>query len=148
MKYTSSIGGGISGAVALTVIHETLRRINPKAPRMDLLGMQALAKSLIGFKANVPDKDKLFNITMAGDLVSNSVYYSLAGGNGGKRFIMLRGALLGLAAGVGTVYLPKPLGLSDAPAARTLQTKLLTVALYLSGGLIAAATSKFLEDKD
>ena len=146
MKLSSAIAGGVTGAIALTLIHETLRRINPKAPRMDLLGMQALAKSLIRLKTSVPDRDKLFNITMAGDLVSNSAYYSLAG-IGGKRNIIIRGFFLGLAAGFGAVYLPKPLGLNDAPAARTLQTKLLTVALYSSGGLIAAATSKLLEDK-
>ena len=146
MKFTSVIAGGITGAVALTAIHETVRRINPKAPRMDLLGMEALAKSLLNLKAHVPDENKLFNLTMAGDLLSNSLYYSLAG-IGDKRLVILRGALLGLAAGVGAVYLPKPLGLNEAPAARTTQTKLMTVALYLTGGLIAAATAELLEEK-
>lgn len=147
MKLTSALAGGISGAVALTVVHETVRRINPKAPRMDLLGMEAIAKSLKNFKADVPDQNKLFNITMAGDLLSNSLYYSLAGW-GSERQVMVRGALLGLAAGIGAIYLPKPLGLNEAPATRTLQTTLMTVGLYLTGGLIGAATAKLLETKD
>ena len=146
MKFTSAAAGGISGAVALTLIHETVRRINPKAPRMDLLGMEALAKSLIRFKADVPDEHKLFKITIAGDLLSNAAYYSLAG-LGNKRCVILRGALIGFAAGVGAVYLPKPLGLNESPATRTMQTKLMTIALYLSGGLVAAATAKLIENK-
>ena len=147
MKYTSAIGGGIIGAVALTLIHETGRRINPKAPRMDLLGMDAITKSLRSFGVNVPKQKKLFELTMAGDILSNSLYYSLAG-VGGEKQLILRGTLLGLAAGIGAVYLPEPLGLNEAPTGRTTQTKLMTVALYTTGGFIAAAAAKYFEDKD
>ena len=146
MKLSSAIGGGIAGAVALTLIHETLRRISSDAPRMDLLGMEAIAKSLEGIDASVPKEDKLFKITMAGDLLSNSIYYSLAGFGSEKKAIV-RGALSGLAAGIGAVYLPKPLGLNEAPANRTLQTKLMTVALYFTGGVVAGITGRLLENK-
>lgn len=43
MKLSSAIGGGIAGALVLTAIHETVRRLNDSAPRMDLLGMEAMA---------------------------------------------------------------------------------------------------------
>lgn len=140
------MGGGIAVALALTLLHETVRRINTDAPRMDLLGTQAVAKSLETVDTPVPDKDKLFKITMAGDVISNSLYYSIAG-IGGENGAILRGTLLGLAAGVGAVYLPKPLGLNPAPASRDLQTKFMTVALYLAGGLVAGATGKLIENK-
>ncbi len=144
MKITSAIGGGIAGSVALTLLHETVRRINANAPRMDLLGMQAIAKSLERIDTEIPDEGKLFKITMAGDILSNSFYYSIAG-IAGENGAMLRGALLGLAAGIGAVYLPKPLGLNPAPSSRTFQTTFMTVALYLAGGMVAAATGKLLE---
>ncbi|MEJ7677528.1 MAG: hypothetical protein WKG06_06575 [Segetibacter sp.] len=108
MKLSSAIGGGIAGAVALTLIHETIRRLNQDAPRMDLLGMEAIAKTLDSADAKVPEEDRLFKITMAGDIFSNSIYYSLAG-IGNEHQAILRGTLLGLAAGIGAVYLPKPL---------------------------------------
>lgn len=146
MKVLSAIGGGITGAVALTVIHETVRRLNPDAPRMDLLGMEAIAKSLKSANANVPEKGKLFKITMAGDVFSNSLYYSLAG-LGNERQAILRGTLLGLVAGVGAVYLPKTLGLNDSPSSRTPQTKLMTVALYSIGGVVAGIAGKLIENK-
>lgn len=146
MKLSSAMGGGIAGAVALTLIHEAARRLTPDAPRMDLLGMEALAKTLDSADAKVPREEKLFKITMAGDILSNSIYYSLAG-FGNEHQAILRGAMLGLAAGVGAVYLPKPLGLNTAPASRTPQTKLMTVALYSTGGLIAGVATKLIENK-
>jgi hypothetical protein len=47
------------------------------------------------------------------------------------------GAALGLAAGVGAVALPERMGLGSAPSARTNETKAMTVAWYLAGGLAA-----------
>lgn len=146
MKLTSAIGGGVAGAVALTLIHETLRRLISTAPRMDLMGMEALEKSLEKVDAEVPPQDDLFKMTMAGDILSNSAYYSLAG-IGKKGDAILRGALLGCVAGIGAVFLPKPMGLHPAPSGRTLRTKLLTIALYTSGGLVAGTIGKLLEDK-
>lgn len=144
MKLLSAIAGGVAGATVLTLLHETVRRVNKDAPRMDLLGMEAVSKSLQSVNIAVPEEDDLFKITMAGDMISNSLYYSLAA-IGDEKKVILRGALLGLAAGFGAVYLPKPLGLNESTATRTSQTKLMTVGLYLAGGLAAAATSLLIE---
>jgi len=131
-----ALGSGLAGAVALTLIHETARRVAPQsAPRMDVLGMRAIAKAAraVGDEPPVP----LHEAALVGDLVSNSVYYSLVGA--GRREDALRnGALLGLAAGLGALFLPGPLGLgrqpTDAPA-----TQAMTVAWYVAGGLAAGA---------
>src|SRR4051794_40630619 len=129
MRLTSAIGGGIAGALVLTAIHETVRRLVDTAPRMDRLGMEALKHTLEEAGAKIPDEETLFKLTMAGDIISNSVYYSLVG-IGKKQQAVLRGTLAGLAAGIGAVYLPGPLGLSEGPSNRTHQTQLMTVALY------------------
>ncbi|WP_317172766.1 hypothetical protein [Hymenobacter sp. HDW8] len=76
---------------------------------------------------------------MAGDLLSNGLYYSLVGT--GKN-AWQRGLVLGLAAGIGGVVLPGPMGLGEAPSNRTPQTKLMTVAWYLIGGLAAAGVAR------
>jgi len=146
MRLSSAIGGGIAGAVVVTLLHETVRRLYTEAPRMDLLGMEAMAKTLDSSDIAVPDKKALFNITMAADLVSNSLYYSIAG-IGKEKQAVVRGTLLGVAAGLGAVYLPKPLGLNEAPATRTLQTKIMTAALYTIGGGIAGAAVRLIENK-
>jgi hypothetical protein len=144
MKKLSAIEGGATGALALTLIHETVRKLDPKAPRMDLLGMNAISKLLKSVGQDSPEKHKLFVWAMIGDLISNSLYYSLAG-LGSKKNVFQRGILLGLGAGLGAVLLPKPLQLDEAPTNRTTKTKAITIGLYLIGGLVAAAIIKHLE---
>jgi hypothetical protein len=144
MNRLPTFGGGLTGAIVLTLLHQVLKGIDPKAPRMDLLGMNALSKLLKSFGQNLPDVNKLYAITMAGDIISNALYYSLAG-IGGKKKILIKGVLLGIAAGVGAVVLPKPLGLQQAHSNRTEETKIMTIALYLFGGLAAAGAIKLLE---
>ncbi|MCB2409424.1 hypothetical protein [Hymenobacter lucidus] len=134
-----ALASGFAGALVLTAIHETARRISPDAPRMDVLGMRGLRKIIDKAEAPQPNTDTLFNLTMAGDILSNGLYYSLVGRS---KKAWGRGALLGLAAGIGGVVLPGPLGLGDAPSSRTPQTKLMTVAWYLLGGLAAAGASR------
>lgn len=123
----------------LTATHETMRRVVPKAPRMDLLGMEALRKLISGAHGKQPSSQKLFLYTMAGDLLANAIYYSLGGVN--SRNVVWRSALLGFAAGIGGVLLPGPMGLDPKPSARTVSTQLMTIGLYTLGGL---ATGLFL----
>lgn len=145
MSFLKALGSGLAGAVALTAIHETARRVSPDAPRMDVLGMRAIAKSLRAAGGEPPDDDALFNITLAGDIASNSLYYALVG-LGDPKGAVARGALLGLAAGLGAVLLPGPLGLGTDASARTRETQLMTVAYYTAGGLVAGAAMQSLAD--
>ena len=146
MEKIIALGSGLAGATALTLLHETIRKSNAVAPRMDLLGMNALSKLIRNFDKNPPDRDKLFLITMAGDIISNTIYYSAAG-IGKKKNTWLRGAVLGLSAGIGAVLLPKPLGLNETYSNRTTQTQLMTVGIYLFGGLVTAAALNLFSKK-
>lgn len=143
MAFMESVASGLVGACALTLIHESARQVFADAPRADILGMRAIARPLRGLGVEPPPEDKLYGLTLAGDIVSNSLYYSLVGA-GRPETALVRGALLGLAAGVGAVVLPEPLGLGDAPTARTEATKCMTVAWYLAGGLAAAVAYRWL----
>jgi hypothetical protein len=146
MKPIYALEGGLAGAVALTIIHESLKNIFPKAPRMDLLGKAAVAKGLRGAGLKVPSGPKLYAVTMAADVLSNALYYSLTG-VGGNKGAVARGAGLGLAAGIGAVTLPNYLGLPDAPSSRTTETKLMTVGLYVVGGIVASLVLKALSKR-
>ena len=76
MKYSSALLGGLAGAAALTILHETVRKVNEDAPRMDLLGKEAITKTLKCVDVAIPNEDNLFKINMACDIISNSLYYS------------------------------------------------------------------------
>lgn len=143
MKTSRSIGSGLAGACALTLIHEVARRIDPDAPRMDLLGMETITKLMNGVGLKPPPEERLHTVALLGDLVSNSMYYSMVG-EGDDAGVWWRGAGLGLSAGLGAILSPPRLGLDPKPSRRTTRTRVMTVLWYLLGGLTAAATARLL----
>jgi hypothetical protein len=93
-----------------------------------------------------PAKDQLQLMAVGGELLCDTAYYGLVGMNG-KKGAWMRGALLGLFAGVTAVVLPKPLGLPDTASNKTRATQLMTIGLYLAGGLAAAAITELMEGR-
>lgn len=139
MRKLKAIIAGFAGAVALNILHETVRRFDPKAPRVDLVGKEALSKTMKSVGATPPTGVALTEATLVGDIFSNTLYYSLIGsGKGNKNWI--KGIMLGLSAGIGALSLPKPMGLNDTPVTKSKRAETLTVAYYTLGGLVAAAT--------
>jgi len=143
MKDIRYIAGGLAGAIALNILHETVKRLDPEAPRIDLVGEEALAKAFEMTGAEPPKGQNLFAATLGVDLVSNAMYFS-AIGMGDKKGLLMRGAGYGLAAGIGALSLTEPLGLDDEPITKTTKTKVLTVAWYVFGGLVTALAIKAL----
>lgn len=142
-KVLSSFVGGIAGAVALNILHQAVKQFDQDAPRVDLIGKEALSKGLEKIGIEPPTGDALFTATMAADLISNAAYYSLIGTAKRKQLPYI-GAITGLAAGIGALTLTKPMGLSDAPVTRTDKTKILTVFWYTFGGIVAGSVIKAL----
>ena len=135
---------GLAGAVTVTLLNETVRRLVPHAPRIEIIGERALSQSLRTLDVTPPRGAALYRWTLLGDLVSNSIYFGLVG-LGKSDGVWTRGGALGLAAGVGAVVLPEPLGLGKQPGARAPFTPLLTAAWYLAGGLASAAVGRKLD---
>ncbi len=138
-RLMNALLSGLAGASALTLLHETVRRIHPDAPRMDTLGRRAIASGMEAAGIAPPPEDQLQGVALGGDLVSNTLYYGLVGM--GKPSLA-RGAALGAVAGLGAVVLPPFMGLGHRPGARTPQTAAMTFCWYLAGGLAAAAAHK------
>ena len=135
---------GMAGAAALTAVHQAARMVTDSAPRMDVVGMRALTRgkeAVSGYQATAPaENPALHNLALAGDLVFNSAYYSMA-------TTWVRGAALGVLAGVGALVLPQKLGLGDPPKSELLSNQVMTVAWYVLGGLAAAWTAQCLAEK-
>jgi hypothetical protein len=143
MKLISALLGGLAGAVALNLLHETIKKIDKNAPRVDLVGEEALSKTMEAAGIDPPKGDQLYTATLVSDLISNTIYYGTIG-LGADKNIISRGLGMGLLAGIGAVKLPKPMGLDEAPVARTDKTKLLTVVWYTTGALVTAVVTKAL----
>lgn len=130
------LGSGLVGALALTAAHEGLRRNTKPAPRMDVLGMRAFRDVARGLGFQPPRGKELRRDALVGDVVANAAYYALVAR--GRRPFM-RGASLGLLAGIGAIVLPPMLGLGRSPRSTLVRGE--TVGLYVLGGLAAAATA-------
>lgn len=137
---SQSLGSGLAGAVALNVLHETVRQLAPDAPRVDVLGKRGIVKGYEAVGAKPPRNEKLYGMALAGDLISNGLYYGLVGLN--PKQPLLTGLALGALAGIGAVTLPGPLGLGEKPTERTTATAAMTVGWYVVGGLVAGAIFK------
>jgi hypothetical protein len=135
----SSMMAGVAGAGALTLVHQAARLVTPQAPRMDVLGMRALRGAYRRLGVGPRSDRELERDALAGDLIANSAFYSLVGA-GSRESVWIRGLGLGLAAGLGALLLPKPLGLGDPPNAHQAGTQVMTMAWYVLGGMVAAAT--------
>jgi hypothetical protein len=145
-RFTTSIIGGIAGAVALNIVHQTVKQFYSKAPRVDFVGEEALSKGLKQAGIQPPHGKALFIATLAADLLSNAAYYTMIG-LGKRKHLLYHGAAHGLCAGIGALTLVKPLGLDNAPVARTYQTQIMTVAWYTFGGIVAGAVMYALRRK-
>ena len=141
MSTTKNLLAGLGGAIALNLLHEALKKSGPSMPRIDLLGEEALQKTLQHAGTEISDEDTLYLATLGGDLVSNAIYYSLIG-KGNPEYIWSKAIALGLAAGIGAVALPEYIGLNPEPVARNQKVKALTVLYYLTGALVTGGILK------
>ena len=131
-----ALASGAVGATALTLVHESARRMVPKAPRVNVIGERLVARGARALGRRKPGRRGRYYGALAAELASNALYYSAVGAVGPRRAPLV-GTALGLAAGIGAVTLPGPLGLGRRPTARTRATALMTVAWYTAGGLAA-----------
>ncbi len=145
MKQWSSLISGLAGSIALTLLHETLRKNVVAAPRMDKLGRQALAKAFLATGSEVPPAEDLQKLALSGDIVGNAAYYSMVGIK--PKYSLAAGAVIGLAAGIGAVALPGKMGLNEQYSNATNKTKMLAVLIYVVGGLVAGSVHTLLERK-
>lgn len=143
MKLLASLAGGLAGAVTVTVLHELIRKVDPSSPRMDLVGKAVTEKLMQKAGQPSPSRNQLYATSLAGSIIANALYYSLAG-LGHKNLLSL-GSMLGITAGAGAVTLPGKLGWNGIHSSGTTKRKWMTIALYVAGGLVAAAVTRRLE---
>ncbi|WP_131725515.1 MULTISPECIES: hypothetical protein [unclassified Chryseobacterium] len=119
---------GLGGAVALNLLHEVVRKTCKDVPHINELGEEALSKMTDGTAMKITNPDQLYAATLAGDVISNSVYYATTA--------TTHDFASGLLAGVGAIALPQKLGLDPDPVAGTTRKKVMTVGYYLFGAIV------------
>jgi hypothetical protein len=137
-SWINSLASGAAGAVTLTVIHELARRRIPYAPRMDLVAMRGLRRIFPPLRQ--ASAGGVHKLALAGDLVSNSLYYAAIPA-GTHAATWRRAALLGAGAGAGALLLPEPMGLGTPPHSDRRANETMTMAWYMAGALVTAAVA-------
>lgn len=127
---------GLGGAIALNLLHETIRKNFNNVPEVNKVGEEALNKALDKADMKITNPDQLYAATLAGDVISNGIYYATTATSSFN-------IASGLLAGIGAVALPKKMGLDDDPVAETAEKKVMTVAYYLFGAVV----TKLIYDK-
>lgn len=127
---------GLGGALALSLLHETIRKNFDNVPEINKVGEEALNKALDKADMKITNHDQLYAATLAGDVIGNGIYYATTATSGFN-------IASGLAMGLGALALPGKVGLDEDPVAETTQKKVMTVAYYLFGAIV----TKFIYDK-
>jgi hypothetical protein len=127
---------GLGGAIALNLLHEAIRKNFDNVPQINKVGEEALNKALDKVDVKITDQDQLYAATLAGDVISNGMYYAATATTSFN-------IVSGIAMGLGAVMLPQKMGLDDTPVAGTTEKKVMTVVYYLFGAVV----TKLIYDK-
>jgi hypothetical protein len=157
-KLASALEGGLAGASTIALLTETLKKINGNSPHNYLPDGKSLKKRFRKAKSKKPMKATKQFIRLAGDLLGSTAFLGLSS-VGKKKNAMLRGGLLGTAAGLGSVLLNghdkhngKASGHEGYPSTMLQRdrvvSKVLEVSLYTIGGLIAGKVIQGVGEKN
>ena len=142
MKLDGALKGGVAGASTVGLLSQALGGLNDKSFRNNLLGKGKLKKRLKKTGSKHGQKATKQYLQLAEDLMASAAYFGF-NSLSKKKNIVLKGGLLGAAAGLGNVFLND----NDHESQRgflkldgddeNLSSKLLKVSLYTVGGMIA-----------
>lgn len=140
MRWIRNIAAGFIGSAALNILHEVMRKNFKNVPEINLVGAEAVNKTLSEYGRPIHNPNDLHKVTLELDLIANASYYSMIGSSG--KYIWPKAIAMGLSAGIGALQLPKPMGLDPTPVNETRQKQILTVGYYLFGAVITAIALK------
>lgn len=149
MKLVNAIEGGLAGASTLSLLGETLKSFDSSTSENKKINGKNLKKRIKKASSQKPLKAATQYIGLAGDLLSSTAFLGFTS-LGKRKHAMLRGAILGTAAGLGAVFLndhqqkEKTKKINDHegyPSTERARTpglqKAMEVGLFTLGGLLA-----------
>jgi hypothetical protein len=131
-----ALGYSLAGAAAAAIANETAKRVGPRRSSLDLLGKRLHLGHSFGPFRRTPQYR-----TLAGSLLSTPLLTNILSGRSQKRS-WLRGALIGLGAGLSSLALPQVR--ESIRQKRSGHSGLGKLGRLLVGGLAVAATSRLL----
>ena len=145
MSSSLSVLDDLATQSPITILQKIVQLFNPDAPNFNQLGRSTIMMLADKADLNVPDND----VTELLERVSEKATSAISGlfGDTGESAI-LQGAALGLSVGVGTVLLQPKEEYFIHENQSGAKKKLLTVGLYVAGGILASIIVKQLEKRN
>ena len=145
MNSTSSVLDELAKQSPLNILHKIIRLFDQNAPRFQDLGRNTIAKLADIADLNVPDTD----VTQLLDAIGEKATNAITGFFGdSKDNAIIQGAALGLSVGIGTVLLQPKENYFSTKHNGVTKKKLLTVGMYVAGGILASIIVKQLKKKN
>ncbi|MGN6491264.1 MAG: hypothetical protein ACTHLE_04655 [Agriterribacter sp.] len=145
MNVAKVLESGLTGAATLTLLQETLDQLDPKAPNSKLLHKRGIIRHLKHATERKGMKAVKGYVKVAAELLGILGYYGLSG-LGKRKNAVLRGGVLGAIAGAAVAFTQNNEN-EETPDADVWRKRIVTVALYILGGLIAGKTAEYIKKK-
>jgi hypothetical protein len=157
MKLAKAIEGGLAGVTTISLIGETLSKLDNNRSHGSFLNADNLRRRFKKASSKKAGKATKQFILLAGELLGSSAFLGMAS-LGKKRNAVMRGAALGAAAGLGSVLLrdrknkkegmdghegyPLMMGVKDPLLSKVLEVGLFAVGGVVAGKLVQSAGKK------
>lgn len=137
---------GLAGSLALTGVHQLLKKCEIGAPNLDQIGEEAVKESFDKVNISSSDEDQVFAAAMGGNILSNAVLFSTLATTTNTTQIITKTLGTGILGAAGSIGLADQL-LGDNKAINTDRKKWMTAGYYLLGSLVSIGVYNMLERK-
>jgi hypothetical protein len=140
----AALAGGIAGALVIKGIHELVKKLDRDVPHFDHLDLSSTQKN--NFFGGEGEQAKFFSGGLTGDLLNNAIHQSVEGLS--NKDADLKSGILGIASGLGAVYLPEVLGINQEHKGHSDKKHQVLSTIYnLAGVFIASKVVEWINDR-
>ena len=144
MSKVAALVGGIAGALVIKGIHELVKKLDKDVPHFDSMDLDAPRK--YNFFSGDSDAPKFFSGGIIGNIFNNAIHHSISGLS--DKTTDAKSGFLGIASGLGAIYLPEVLGLNKEHKGASEKKHEALIAIYsLAGVFIATKVIEWLTEK-
>lgn len=124
MSYLNRSIAGLAGSLALTGVHQLVKKYLVGAPNLDQVGEKAVESSLQTLDAPNSDEEQVFAAAMTGNILSNALLFSTLATSTDTSQIITKTLGTGLLGAAGTLVLADQLLGTDNNATDTAEKKM------------------------
>jgi hypothetical protein len=140
----AALAGGIAGALVIKGIHELVKKLDRDVPHFDHLDLNATEKN--NFFGGEGEQQKFFSGGLTGDLLNNAIHQSVQGLS--DKSTDLKSGVLGIASGLGAVYLPEVFGINQEHKGHSDKKHQVLSTIYnLAGVFIASKVVEWINER-